>query len=151
MYRHVQLISGLCNEIQQKMLLAPLIVIVILINSFSLAILAHVSIVSENLILACFLVAVFVDSVLIILFCLGEMVAVNRRSKAFIQNLKFYNPSTLGESDRLWTRKFAQACQPIKIKFGANNFIEKLTPLKCLSCAARLTIQILLSERRYGG
>lgn len=150
MYRHVQLLANLCNEIQQRMMMVPLLVAATLVNAFTIATLANIQFTAENLIITCILVAGFVDTIFVILFALGGMVIVNRKSTVFIEKLKYYDRWSPVDIRRLWIPKFAKGCQPLKIKFGVNNFIEKLTPLKCLHCSARLTIQILLSERRHG-
>lgn len=149
MYCHIQLLCSLCNEIQQQMMLVPFLFTATLINAFSLATLVHIHF-SQNKIVSCVLMSAFINMTLVILFVFGGMASVNRKSKQFIQSLTSHHNIARNEMERLWTRKFAKACQPMKVKFGTNNFIEALTPLKCLSCAARLTIQILLCERRHG-
>lgn len=149
MYRHIKLLSTLCNEIQQKMMMIPLLATAILANAASLATLTHIQFVSKNWIITCILMTAYVDSTLMVLFTLGGMVTINRRSKAFIETLESYHIRGLGDTDWKWISTFRRSCQRLKIKFGDNNFIEKLTPLKCLHCAARLTLQILLCERRY--
>lgn len=150
-YRHIQLLSILCSEIQQKILMVSLICSTIVVSSFCLATLAHISFNTDNFSVMCILLCTYLDSTFASLFCFGGMVSVNQKSKVFIQKLKSRRSSSQVEMENLWIRKFARACMPIKMKFGENNFFESLTPLKCLNCAARLTIQILLCERRHGG
>lgn len=149
MYRHVQLLCNLGNEIQQKMMMVPVLVAVIVISAVSVATLAHIPFKQSNWVVICILVTAYVDTTLITLFSLGGMVAVNTTCKIFIKNLKLYDRGSISNLEKLWGAKFVASCSPFKVKFGGSNFIEKLTPLKCLNCAARLTIQILLCERRY--
>lgn len=151
MFRHVQLLSNLCNEIQQKLMMIPIISSTIIVSSFSLATLAHIHFSADNLIIAGILVLAVMDATLVSLFCLGGMVLVNKKSKVLIHKFKSYRHHSELEMEKLWIRKFAKTCMPIRMKFGSSNFVESLTPLKCLNCAARLTIQILLTERRHGG
>lgn len=58
MYRHLQLLSRLCNEIQRMMLLCY-IVAVAFVNAFSLATLVHISHLPENFIKMCVLLMKF--------------------------------------------------------------------------------------------
>lgn len=45
---------------------------------------------------------------------------------------------------RLWQEKFFISCSVIKVKFGANNFADKLTPLKAANVSLSFTVQLLL-------
>lgn len=149
MYRHIQLLTNLCNEVHQKYLLSSMIVTSILILSCSLVPLVQIPISSDNAPVLCMLLGACLDSLFYELFCLGGMVTVHKKSKIFIRKLKL-EACIVSESvgNGRWTRKFARSCAPIKIKFGSNNFIEELTPLKCLTCSLRLTVQILLVARK---
>lgn len=65
MYRHLQqlqLLSTLYNEIQQKMILAPLILVVTLINAFNLATVAHIHFVPGNWIITFVLSSTCIDT-----------------------------------------------------------------------------------------
>lgn len=142
MYHHIGMLSNLCNDIQQKLMIIPFNAEINLISAFSLAKLAHIPFLPENVVVIFVLVSCYVDTTLLTLFTMGGMVTVYRRSEELIRKLKSYRSHTSVGREALWIQKFVKSCKLIKIKFGANNFIEKLAPLKCLNCAARLAIQI---------
>lgn len=149
MYRHVQLLSSIGNEIQQKTLIFPVIVACVLNSAYCLAMMVVTPFTSENCIVHCVLVGVYLDTTFYLLFCLGGMVAVRKMSKYFLRklNAQFYlSPSRIKERKAIKSLK--RSVKLIKIKFGTNNFVEELTPLRFLNLAARISIQILLSERR---
>lgn len=106
MYRHVHLLSTLCNEIQQTMIMTPLIAAVIMISAFSLATLAHIPFRAENVAIICVLLATYVDYTLAMLFAFGGMVTVQKKSKLFIQQLKSHRYHGSSEMERLWVHKF---------------------------------------------
>lgn len=149
MIRNIQLLSNLCNEIQQTVLLTTLIVGTVMVTSGCLVPLLQIPRTTKNAPVLFMLLGCCVESIICELFVFSGMVTVHKKSKALIRQLMCETCfKRKNRKDGRLIRKFARSCCPIKIKFGANNFIEELTPLKCVTFALRLTVQILLLTRR---
>ncbi len=89
-----------------------------------------------------------IDCMFGILVILGGMVAVYTISKKTLTRAKLaVSQTTMSRYDRRWAKRFLRSCNAIKIKFGANNFFDELTPLRCLDSSLNLTVQVLLLSR----
>lgn len=148
MYRHIQLLGNLCNEIQQKSLLSVILVTASIVLAFCMAMLVILPFNSENILTQYLLMIASIDAMLFHLFCFGGMVTVHNMSTVTFRKLRKKTHAGLTSDERRSLRKFVRSCNPIRIKFGANNFVEKLTPLKCLHCCVRVAVQIVLLHRK---
>lgn len=94
------------------------------------------------------LIALFVFSscctngFLIVMICLGGMVADRKESKKVLLENKMTNGKNCAEGKV--SRKFWRSCAIIKIKFGSQNYVEELKPLNCLDFSIGLVMQFLL-------
>ncbi len=98
---------------------------------------------SNIVMMATFMVTV-VDAIICILVILGGIVSVYIKSKVTLQATKRLGFGISCKRSRNWMRRFFRSCDVIKIKFGDNNFLEELTPFKCLDFSLNLTVQFLL-------
>lgn len=143
-YRHIQLIANLCNEIQQKILIPTIIAGATISVGVSTAILVHTSINLTNLPLILSISMICVNAALVLLFCLGGMADVYKESILIFRQVKARVFGATGRKNKKLTETFVKSCSILKIKFGGNNFVEALTPLNCLSHGMQLAVQILL-------
>lgn len=91
----------------------------------------------------------------IIIFVLSDMVTVRLKSERYLMKVRTSRLNYICRTKIRWIRRFWSSGVKIKIEFGANNFLENLTPLKCFDFAAnfqffvvrsKMTLQILLSD-----
>lgn len=78
------------------------------------------------------------------LVLLGGMVSVYTESNNLFKIVKKLDLSCGNRVDRMWRRRYWKSCTLIKFKFGDSNFIETLTPLRCLDFSLNFTLQLLL-------
>lgn len=147
MYRQIHLLSALFNEIQQKMILPVMMQGTSLVLAFSLAMLVILPVSNDLLMIEFVLGSCSFHSILFYLSCLGGMVTVQKRFNTALRKFKQKTCIPIDKNERKWIRVLGRSFFPVKIKFGVNNFIEALTPLKCLLCIMRFTVQILLLKR----
>ncbi len=98
-----------------------------------------------NFIIIGVIVLEFVDSISFKLFVLGGMMRTYSMSKEVLANLK--RLSFESRRERVWCRKFLKSCDKLKIAFGDCNFLDELTPLRCLDVSVNLSVLILLLTR----
>ncbi len=142
-YRQLQILNTLSNSLQQSVV-GLLIFIVTLALSMNLSLL--IGLISEteedtSIIMWALFGAIAVDSAAVLLVLLGGMVAVHKTSRDKLQDAK-----NLTISSR-WSNKYWRSCSLLKAKFGDNNFLEKLTPLRCFDMGIQLSVQFLLLSR----
>lgn len=148
-YRHIQLIANLYNEIQQKQPMPALIAGSILAFSVTLAFLVQNSFSKQNISILILMFQMCVESAFFILFSLSTVAAVFKESRLASQKIKSNLNSVADIKERRWTRIFWKSCGVIKIKFGGDNFVEESTPLNCLSHGVQMAVQILLLWRNH--
>lgn len=110
----------------------------------SLALIVKLPASGENLAILIVLSAEVIDGQMMLVLGMRGFGEVYEKSK---QALRTYNLNMSGvrcHKDRRWTRKFLKSCGAIKMKFGGNNFVDRLTPLNCISHSLQLSVQILL-------
>ncbi len=144
MYRKIQVLNGLCNEVQHG---APMFFIMfygVLVNAVSMVGLALIPWNKENVFpLTCF-VLLLVYSVLFLLVFLGGMGNIFQYSKRLIGKRRVLGLKMGGNIKDCRKRKFYVSCQPVKFRFGELNFVDRLTPLNCTVLANRITLQLLI-------
>lgn len=148
-YRTLQVLGTIMNGVQQKVWITYTIVGTIMCQclSFSLVIKTiQTKSYNHNLILLGVFSVVGLNDVLLLSFLVGGMAQVMEESHKLIRQWK-KPPSTLGIKicrEKLWESRFVKGCDIIKVRFGALNFIDKVTPLNCLDFANEITVHILL-------
>lgn len=148
-YRHIQLLVDLSNEIMQKSLVPVVVVSTTFAMGFSLATTIHTPWVSENMIVLFLMFATYVNSFFFLIFCLGGMATVYQESTMAFDKLEHHCSSISNRNFRKWARHFLRSCNPARMKFGGDNFVEKLTPLNSVGWAINISIQTLLFQRNH--
>lgn len=141
MFRHIQFLTVLLNEVQKGTLIAVLLWSSTFILSLAVSMLVISSI--EDWTSLATLTLIVVDCTLEILIILGGMSTVYITSRrALVTKPKLYSCS-----DARWLRRFLRSCQPLKIRIGSVNFVDELTPLNCFHVSITLGVNIILLER----
>lgn len=148
-YRHIQLIASLYNDIQQRQALPTLILGSTVFFAVSLAFLVQTSFSTENLSITILMSLMCVDGAFFILLSMSTLAAVFKESRVASQKITSDLSNITGRMEQRWARKFLKSCGAIKIKLGGNNFVEELTPLNCLSHGVQAAVQILLLWRNH--
>lgn len=146
-YRKLQLLNILGNQTEQYAL-AVVISGSILTLSSSFATLVRLAAVAKDnnwMMKSVFGIAA-VDAGVTMLVVLGGMVGAYLDSKRMLERIRGmeFNDKRVKLVERRWMKRFLRSCTLIKIKFGGSNFIEELTPVKCLDFAVQMTVQLLL-------
>lgn len=81
-------------------------------------------------------------STFMILF--GGMVSMCAKSKTLLRQAKGVTGELSSKKEKMLNKKLWRSCDKIKVKFGDNNFLEELTPLRCLNASAEMTVQCML-------
>lgn len=147
MYRKIQVLNGLCNEVQRG---APMFLIMFcgaFINAVAMTGMALVPWSKANVLPLAVFVVLLVYTILFLLVFLGGMANILQYSRRLLQKRRTLE-LVLGSNGNLNPKKrkqkFYVSCQPIKFKFGELNFVDRLTPLNCTVFANRMTLQLLL-------
>lgn len=144
-FRQIQVLVTLANNISQESALTSLIIAGIAGISTGLAMLIRIPWTSDNIIKLFIFMCCTINGFLILLVCLGGMVAVHRESKHLLQKTKRTHHYTgKSQMERKMYRKFWRCCAVTKIKFGGTNYVEELTPVNCLNFSINVTVQFLL-------
>lgn len=88
----------------------------------------------------------FCDGVALIIVLTGGMLLVSTKSSQVFRVEKVSDAQSFMTKENRWVVRFWRSCRIVKIKFGDNNFLESLTPLRCLDFAVGITVQILLFQ-----
>lgn len=146
LYRQLQVFNGLSNSVQRNCL-GMLIFFAILCFSINLSLLIgmlkHTSR-QLNILMTAINIIVTYFAIATILIVIGGMVSVFKESKLKLMNVKKVQFSFKSHFCRGWSRRYWRSCSQLKTQFGANNFLEEGTPIKCLNFALDLTVQFLL-------
>ncbi len=146
-YRQIQIFNILCNSLQHDCLGVFMIGVMIFL-SMSLGLLVKLgSSLDSGVVIVALLGIVIIDSGFTLLVILGGMVAVHTASEEILAEAKRLGTANLPRNIKMWTKKFWRSCDKVKIRFGDNNFLDKLTPLRCLDTSLNWTIQVLLLLR----
>jgi len=77
----------------------------------------------------------------------GGLVGVFAESKTVLDKLITLNTPGKNNSSRLefkWRQRFYRSCSTIKIKFGAINHLDELSPLNFINNALDLSVNMIL-------
>lgn len=148
-YRQIEVIANLCNEIQQKAQLPTIIAGSIATLSISMAFLVQTPATQQNIPPLLLMLLAGANASLFLIFCVSGLAQVYRESSKALEDIKLYLAKASQIRERRWLKRFVKSCGIIKMKFGGNNFVEELTPLSCISHAIELSVQILLLGRNH--
>lgn len=149
-YRQIQLLGCLQNEVQAEILLPVIMFCLTLILPTSLVLVIQQPWTHANMPTIILFSYVAGICAIAIVFILGGLAGVWSDSKTLFENLDRLNVGrhrSLFQKDQKWQQKFWRSCRNlIKVKCGMNNFIEEQTPLNCLNWVVALTVQLLLVQ-----
>ncbi len=146
LYRQIQVINILYNLLQQDSLLLFMYSQMTVV-SVLLAILVgfmNGRNGKSNIVLVLTFVVINGEAVIGILVILGGMVLIYMKSKHILKDARRLVVKIENKRDRKWLRKFFRSCAIFRVKFGSSNFLEELTPFRCIDFAFNLTIQFVL-------
>ncbi len=146
MYRQLQILNTLYNE-TQKIALGATMVCSALWTSIGLAFVVSSlkggQRKANGLVFATFGLSCS-NCTFALVIVLGVMLAVSIKSERYLKDVSKLELMPLSREKRLGIRRYSKSCAKLKIQFGENNFLENLTPLRCLDWAANIAVQILL-------
>lgn len=133
------------NEILQKVMVTSIIMAGIWVHCLSLNVLIRMP-GGNNIFFSCLFLFLTLQSAGVISVEVGGWAQVNIQSLYVFQQLKckLADRAMHGERSVHELRKFYKSCSNIKVKFGSLNYIERLTPLKCMAFSLDLTVNLLL-------
>lgn len=140
-YRELQLLGKSYNDVQTKGgMFTNLIVNEILVLTLSLTgFIRELTSKNEWDFVAVGLFGMLTNNTMfLIIVAIGGMAELRRSSKSIL------NYSSRHAFQDRWYKRFRKSCTPIKVTFGAANFIEDLTPLRCIDFAVQLSVELLL-------
>lgn len=147
-YRHIQILTVLNNEVQQKSLMTFVFLCAILCQAVTMTSLVILTWSSENAFSICLFLILNLEAAGAILVYFTGVASVYTVSKSAIDQLKkrlrFHSKTRYRKSELKQRQKFYESCAPLKIRFGTVNFVDALTPLHSMELANNLTIQLLL-------
>lgn len=144
LYRELQLLNVYCNSVQQN-IIGSLILGAIVATCAGLGLLVKLNEkMDANGMIYVAMIMAFADGVTMLMILLGGMVSVCASSKRVLQEAKGSTKNCVSRKNQLLVKKLWRSCDKIKIKFGDSNFLEELTPLRCLDFSASMTVQLLL-------
>lgn len=143
LYRELQLLNTFSNCVQQN-IIGSLILGAIVATSTGLGLLVKLNENMANVMVYGAMGMAFVDGITMLMILLGGMVSVCASSKIVLKQAKFLELSMVPKKNKMWVKRVWRSCDKLKIKFGDNNFLEELTPLRCLDFSVGLTVQLLL-------
>ncbi len=148
-YRELQILNSVYNSVQ-KDLLSLIIIGAIFCVTTNLTLLIkslNGTYLEVNFKIMSTFILTVLNSAMVMLLILSGFVSVHKKSKQFLQDVKSLEYLETSRVSRIWARKYWQSCEKLKIKFGDDNCVEELTPIRCLDFTANLTVQMLLLAR----
>ncbi|CAL8068022.1 unnamed protein product [Orchesella dallaii] len=123
-------------------------------SAVSATFLIQIELTSKNIIAVLFFLVNCMGSMQFLTICVGGvMVPINGISKEFLKNWKrqrCYDDNSRQSSEvgltQRWLKRFFQSSLPLRIKLGESNFLENLTPLRCIDNVVQITINLLLLD-----
>lgn len=140
MFRYVQILTAMLNEIQKNSLVLMFVVAPIFIGSFALVTFIKGS--NTDVIFVAALLVIMMDCFLAILCIQGQMASVYTKSRSIIENLSWKQSRGETKFSLMLEHRFYKSCLPLKIMMGSDNFIESLTPLNCLEHSLNLSVNV---------
>lgn len=149
-YRKIQILECLCNDVQQSDLMVVTIMggTLVLISAIDAALMVPWTL--ENAPGLLYFVLVAVNLSLYLLVGVGTMSEIFQEFEDLLNRLKRRRIMIGQHRKRLcfqWRERFYLSCTPVKFKFGEFNFVDRLTPLKCISFAINQSVSILLLSK----
>lgn len=133
------------NDAQQKAFVTVVVFGGIPIAAISMATLIRLQATKETMVLLGLLAVLVPNSLMALLVLLGGMAELATESgnctKQIRRSVEHWQHS---KTERKHLYRSCSTLTTINVRFGSLNFIESVTPLKCIDYANQLTIQVLL-------
>lgn len=138
------------NEILQKVVVTVAIVGGILTQSTCIAMLVGTLKENKSWMEIGMAIAVFLNGVTVLAFLLGGLAQVNATSKTTLIKLRKHlaKKGKVGRGKICPERIYLHSFPCIKVQFGDLNYLESLTPLKCVDYANSVAAQLLMLGER---
>lgn len=141
-YRQTQILIGLCNEVQQGIIMPILICGAVSIQSLGLSAIIVLPWRAEKTYLLICCLIFLLNGTIIVLVVLGSMGYIFSKSqKKSICQINLYKAN---KDNYVYNKKFFRSCMPLKFKYFRVNFVDRLTPLTLTVFANRVTLQLML-------
>lgn len=141
-YRTLQVLGILMNEIQKRAIVSTLIVLGIPLLSFCCTLLLTSS--GSSLHIFGFFAVAGLLMIAVFLIVLGGMSQLHQESKKCIMKCSSCPCRKTSRNEYKWQRNFLASCTLIKANFGEINFVDYLTPLRCIDFSMNLTVSLVL-------
>lgn len=139
-WRHLQLLLQILNELQQCSFIPLLMVISTVSTALAMAVLVK----SNDILTICLTVVMLPNTVSCLITILSAMASIYTKSKHVLEGKKRNQKLQISGISGTWELKFYKSCRPLRIIFGLDNFIDELTPLHCLEESTILCVNLLL-------
>lgn len=145
-YKELQIMCIMYNQIQQDIVILALLYI----SGVAIVLGLYALITSWQVMTFLQLLVLISSTVLgfsVLVFCFGNLGGIYVDSMRILDCFKREIYSTHYSSDRYWSRKHKRSVdslQPLKIKFGSVNFVDKLTPILFLEFSVGILVNLLI-------
>lgn len=148
-YRTLQILGGLMNQVQQKVLISGIVFGAIPILSFYIVLIIRMFNLINNVWLFGLMTMNAIGTLLVLLILLGGMANVCSASEKHLKHtlINILSCKNVSVREARMLKKFSNSCSTIKVRFGSLNYIDKLTPLNCIDFANCLSVQLLLVSK----
>lgn len=146
-YRKIQYLSNLMNELQRWRVTGSLVVGIVSCFAVSAASVVRLTWSAENIIAIMLFISSLSTAIAATVCVVGGQANVYKKSNSVLKLLR--KRTVLHCSDKKsklgkWKHRFYWSCPPIKVGFGSLNFVDQFTPLNILDFGVHLTVQIIL-------
>lgn len=137
------------NDIQQKVMVTSVISAGIWVHCLALNVLIKMPDENNNMLFAGIFLFLTLQAAGTISVVVGGWAQVNIQSEYIFQQLswKLTESEMHGKRSVHKLRKFYRSCSYVRVKFGSLNYIERVTPLKCMAISLDLTVNLLLLRK----
>lgn len=146
-YRKIQLLGNLLNEVQEKYLMTIIILICTVLPAMCAATLVKICWNMKNFVFIAVFVVITMECSIFVVLALGGMADLYRKSSKsllILQRPQLINRFQVGLNNNQWKYAFLRSCAAIKAKNFPIDFVQQHTPLRCLDFTSVVAINILL-------
>lgn len=141
-FRHIQVLIGIFNDIQRGPLAIILISASILAEAFALTLLVRSS--NVDVVFYVTLVCILLNGLMVSLGILSQMAMIYKNSHCIIEMMTWKNSLKMKSHEAKWEQAFYRSCAPLKILIYSGEFVNTCTPLKCLQYGMELSANLLI-------
>lgn len=141
-YRHIQVLVIMFNDIQKGPLASTLITAPPLVVALSITLIVR-NFNADFIFNAC-LVALIINCLMVVLIMLGELAMINRKSFKILEIITWKQITKKTTREAKWEHKYYKSCAPLKIMICWSVYVDSFTPLNCFQSCMDLTANLLL-------